>query len=149
VSGRLIFSKEDLLSPNLELHSIAKLASIFKTRKFKLELLPYKEGEIRLFKANCASCNYSTIVKWPINTTNLNTHYRNKHFNINYNNNSNSDSDSNNEENSTIESSSLNSNNINTLGSYFKSSNTIRKRPSFVFFSKEEYRNTLLFFIVN
>jgi hypothetical protein len=63
MSSRSIFSKEDLLSPNLELPSIAKLASIFKTRKFKLELLPYKEGKIRLFKANCASCNYSTIVK--------------------------------------------------------------------------------------
>jgi hypothetical protein len=88
MSSRSIFSKEDLLSPNLELPSIAKLASIFRTRKFKLELLPYKEGEIRLFKANCASCNYSTIVKWPINTTHLNNHYRNKHFNINYNNNS-------------------------------------------------------------
>jgi hypothetical protein len=134
MSSRSIFSKEDLLSPNLELPSIAKSASIFKTRKFKLELLPYKEGEIRLFKANCASCTYSTIVKWPINTTNLNNYYRNKHVNINYNNNSNLDSDSNNEENSTIESSSLNSNNINTLSSYFKSSNTIRKRPSFVFF---------------
>jgi hypothetical protein len=104
MSSRSIFSKEDLLSSNLELPSIAKLASIFKTRKFKLELLPFKEGEIRLFKANYASCNYSTIVKWPINTTNLNTYYRNKHFNINYNNNSNLDSDSNNKENSTIES---------------------------------------------
>jgi hypothetical protein len=55
--------------------------------------------------------------------------------------------DSNIEENSTIESSSLNS--INTLSSYFKSSNIIRKRPSFVFFSKEEYKSYLLSFILN
>jgi hypothetical protein len=42
MSSRSILSKEDLLSSNLELPSIAKLASIFKTRKFKLELLPIK-----------------------------------------------------------------------------------------------------------
>jgi hypothetical protein len=73
--SRPIFSKEDLLSPNLELPSIAKLATIFRTRKFTLEVLPYKENKPRLFKASCTSCNYSSIVKWPINTSNLNMHY--------------------------------------------------------------------------
>jgi hypothetical protein len=90
MSTRISFSKEDLLSSNLELPSIEYLAPIFKTRKFKLEILPYKEGEARVFKATCTSCNYNTKVKWPINTTNLNTHFKIKHFNINYSSNSNS-----------------------------------------------------------
>jgi hypothetical protein len=63
MSSRIIFSKEDLLNPNLELPSISKLASIFKSRKFKLDILPYKEGEPRLFKASCTSCTYNIIVK--------------------------------------------------------------------------------------
>jgi hypothetical protein len=142
--NRVIFSKEDLLSPNLELPSIANLASIFRTRKFRLELLPYKEGESRLFKAIYNTCNFSAIVKWPINTSNLDRHYKIKHFNIN--NSSNIEEDSTIEDSSNIESSSINTN--NTLNSYFKSSN-IRKRPSFIFFSKEEYKNYLLLFILN
>jgi hypothetical protein len=143
-SRRVIFSKEDLLSPNLELPSIANLASIFRTRKFRLELLPYKEDEPRLFKAICNTCSFSTIVKWPINTSNLNIHYKNKHFNIN--NSINIEEDSTIEDSSNIESSSINTN--NTLNLYFKSSN-LRKRPSFIFFSKEEYKNNLLSFILN
>jgi hypothetical protein len=75
MSSRTTLSKKDLLDPNLELPSIANLASIFRTRKFKLELLPYKEGELRLFKASCNSCNYSTKSKWPINTGNLTYHF--------------------------------------------------------------------------
>jgi hypothetical protein len=63
MSSRVNFSKEDLFSSNLELPSIANLAPIFKTRKFSLEILPYKEGKPRLFKASCNSCNYSTKVK--------------------------------------------------------------------------------------
>ena len=62
-SSKVNFSKEDLLSPNLELPSLASLAPIFKTRKFKLELLPYEENKPKLFKAICNSCNYSIIVK--------------------------------------------------------------------------------------
>jgi hypothetical protein len=63
MSSRVSFSKKDLLSSNLELPSIANLASIFRTRKFTLELLPYKEGEPRLFKAIYSSCSYNTKVK--------------------------------------------------------------------------------------
>jgi hypothetical protein len=63
MSSQTTLTKKDLLDPNLELPSIANLASIFRTRKFKLELLPYKEGELRLLKASCNSCNYSKISK--------------------------------------------------------------------------------------
>jgi hypothetical protein len=63
MSFRTTITKKDLLDPNLELPSIANLAPIFKTRKFKLELLPYKEGELRLFKASCNSYKYSTNYK--------------------------------------------------------------------------------------
>jgi len=143
-SNRVLFSKEDLLSPNLELPSIANLASIFRTRKFKLELLSYKEEETRLFKVTCCICSFNTIVKWPINISNLDRHYKTKHFNIN--NSINIEEDSTIENSSNIESSSINTN--NTLNSYFKSSN-LKKRPSFVFFSKEEYKNYLLSFILN
>jgi len=62
-SFKVNFSKKDLLSPNLELPSLASLAPIFKIRKFKLELLPYKENKLKLFKAIYNSCNYSIIVK--------------------------------------------------------------------------------------
>jgi len=61
--SRFSFTKEDLLSPNLELPSIAKLASIFRDRKFKLEILPYIEEETRTFKASYNSYNYSTNIK--------------------------------------------------------------------------------------
>lgn len=142
-SSRFFLSKEDLLSPTLELPSISKLASIFRTRKFILELLPYKEGEPRLFKAICNSYSYSTKVKQPINTSNLNTHYRLKHYTLNTSSTNIIDKDSTIEDSSTIESSS-----INTLNSYFKSP-SLKKRPSFVFFSKEEYKNYLLSFIIN
>ena len=63
MSSRITFSKEDLLSPNLELPSIANLASIFRTRKFILEILPFKEKELRLFKASYTSYSYNTKVK--------------------------------------------------------------------------------------
>jgi hypothetical protein len=63
MSSRISLSKQDLLNPNLELPSIANLASIFRYRKFILELLPYREEELRLFKASCNSCNYSIKVK--------------------------------------------------------------------------------------
>jgi hypothetical protein len=148
MSSRTTLSKKDLLDPNLELPSIANLASIFRTRKFKLELLPYKEGELRLFKASCNSCNYSTKSKWPINTGNLTYHFQHKHFSL-INNTINIEEDSNLEDNSNLESSSINTNTTNnTLNSYFKNSN-IRKRPSFVLFSKEEYKNNLLAFIIS
>ena len=77
-SNRTILSKEDLLSPNLELPSIKYLAPIFKDRKFNLELLSFKEGESRKFKAKCNLCNYNIITKWPINTSNLNNHFNKK-----------------------------------------------------------------------
>jgi hypothetical protein len=82
MSSRVAFSREDLLSPNLELPSIANLASIFRTRKFTLDLLPFKENKPRIFRAICSSCTFSTKVKWPINTSNLKQHYKNKHFNL-------------------------------------------------------------------
>jgi hypothetical protein len=63
MSSRISFSKQDLLNSNLELSSIANLASIFRSRKFILELLPYKEEELRLFEASYNSCNYSIKVK--------------------------------------------------------------------------------------
>jgi len=63
LSSKVNFSKEDLLSPNLELPSLASLAPIFKTRKFKLELLPYEEKKPKLFKAIYNSYNYSIKVK--------------------------------------------------------------------------------------
>lgn len=75
------FSNEDLLNPNLELPSISLLASVFKNRQFKLEILPYKDNETRDFKATCALCNYNKISKWPFNTTNLTSHFRLKHKN--------------------------------------------------------------------
>jgi hypothetical protein len=151
MSSRIIFSKEDLLKPNLELPSISKLASIFRSRKFKLEILPYKEGEPRLFKANCTSCNYNIIVKWPINTSNLEQHFNTKHFSLNINNSNNNlieGEDIIEDNNSNIESSSFSTNNTNTINSYFKTS-IIRKRPSFILFSKEDYKNYLLSFIIN
>jgi hypothetical protein len=98
-----------------------------------------------LFKAICSSCSYNTKVKWPINTTNLSTHFKVKHFNLNSSSNI-IEEDSNLEDNPTLESSSINTN--NTLNSYFKTSN-IRKRPDFIFFSKEEYKNNLLSFILS
>jgi len=63
LSSKVNFCKKDLLSLNLELPSLASLAPIFKTRKFKLELLLYEESKPRLFKAIYNSCNYSIIVK--------------------------------------------------------------------------------------
>ena len=47
LSSRVSFSREDLLSSTLELLSISNLVPIFRTRKFKVELLPYKEEELR------------------------------------------------------------------------------------------------------
>ena len=138
-SNRSIFSKEDLLSSNLELPSIKYLAPIFKDRKFNLELLPYKEKENRKFKAKCNLCNYNITTKWPINTSNLNSHFKLKHYT--YINNL--------EENSNLEeSSNIESNSTNTLNTYFKNT-TIRKRPSFMLFNKKEYKNYLLTFILN
>ena len=145
--SRVTFSKKDLLSSNLELPSIAYLAPIFKNRKFKLELLPYKEGEIRLFKASYNSYNYySTNLKWPINTSNLNIHFKSKHFNIDSsNNNNNIEEDLDNISNIDYSTSTTSN---NTLNSYFKNTN-IKKRPSFIFFSKEEYKTNLLNFIIS
>ena len=61
MSSKAIFTKEDLKNPNLELPSLSKLAGIFSTRKFTLEILPYKENEIRKFKATCNLCDYYKI----------------------------------------------------------------------------------------
>jgi hypothetical protein len=69
-----------LVNPNLELPSIEKLASIFKDRKFNLEILPFKQNEARKFRAKCNICDYSKISTWPFNTTNLNTYFKDKHF---------------------------------------------------------------------
>jgi hypothetical protein len=63
MSSRTTLSKKDLLDPNLELPSIANLASIFRNRKFKLEVLPYKENKPRLFRATYSSYSFSTKVK--------------------------------------------------------------------------------------
>jgi len=142
--SRITLSKSDLLSPNLELPSISSLASIFRNRKFKLELLPYKENELRLFKASCNSCNYSIKSKWPINTTNLNIHFNKKHFNLE---NHTIDNNLILEDNSNIENSSINTNTTNnTLNSYFSNN---KKRPSFILFSKEDYKYNLLNFIIS
>ena len=61
MSFNAIFTKEDLNNPNLKLPSLSKLASIFSTRKFTLEILPYKENKIRKFKVTYNLYNYYKI----------------------------------------------------------------------------------------
>ena len=61
MSLKFYFTKEDLRNPNLELSSISKLASIFSTKNFKLEILPFKEGENRKFLATYNLYNYNKI----------------------------------------------------------------------------------------
>ena len=74
----------------------------------------------------------------------MQAHYRTKYFNL-LNNNNTIIKDFSIKESSNIEFSSINT---NTLNFYFKSSN-IKKKPSFILFSKEEYKNYLLAFIIN
>ena len=123
---------EDLKNPNLELPSISKLDSIFSTKKFKLEILPFKEGETRKFLATYNLYNYNKISTWPFNTTNLNSHFKNKRFTY---------------LEPSINETSFNldeSSSINTISNYFSnpsSNKLVRKHPSFVLFNKEEYKN--------
>jgi hypothetical protein len=144
MASKFYFSKQDLVNPNLELPSIEKLASIFRDRKFNLEILPFKQNESRKFKAKCNLCTYTKISTWPFNTTNLNTHFKNKHFIYLEPNIEDASSASNIEETSSF----------NTLNNYFSNSSStttnklIRKRPSFMFFNKEEYKTYLLKFII-
>jgi hypothetical protein len=87
--------------------------------------------------------------KWCTNLCGARTReVRYKHFNL-LSNTISIDKDSNLEDNSNLESSSFNTSTTNnTLNSYFKNSN-LRKRPSFILFSKEEYKNNLLAFIIS
>ena len=133
MSSKFYSTKKDLRNPNLELPSISKLASIFNTKKFKLEILHFKEGENRKFLATCNLCNYNKISTWPFNTTNLDSHFKNKHFT--YIEPSIDDTSSNLEESSTI----------NTISIHFSNpsnNKSVRKRPSFVSFNKKNIRIT-------
>ena len=140
MSSKFYFTKEDLRNPNLELPSNSKLASIFNTRRFKLEILPFKEGKNRKFLATCNLCNYNKISTWPFNTTNSNSHFENKHFtyleSCIHNTSSNLDEPS----------------TINTISNYFSNPSNdrlVRKRPSFVLFNKEEYKNYPSNFVIS
>ena len=147
----LASSTKDPYSSSFILPSLENSSSIFKNRLFNRELLAYKESKKCKIKINCTSCSFSTILKWPINTTNLKRHYRNKHSSL------------------LLESSTINTtiNNTNTsLNTSFTSTNidsdsnidissnlststsNIKKRSSYALFSKEDYRRLLLNFII-
>ena len=70
-------------SIEFKLPSLENSAIIFRERLFTRELLPLEldsnNNTNNRIKVNCTSCNYSNIVKWPINTSNLKSHYNYKY----------------------------------------------------------------------
>ena len=143
-----INNKFNINSPKFKLPSLENSHIMFKNNLFTRELLPLENytitnnKKLNRIKVSCTNCDYYTKLTWPINTTNLRSHYLNKHKNlILEDNNSN-----NNIDNLSTNSSSnldINSTTSNTFNS------TIRKRPSFIFFDKIKYRELLLKFIIN
>ena len=131
MSSKFYFIKEDLRNPNLKLPSISKLATMFSTKNFKLEILPSKEGENRKFLAIYNLRNYNKISTWPFNTTNLNSYFINKYFTYL--------EPSIDEISSNLDKSSS----INTISNYFsnlRNNKLVRKRPSFVLFNKKNIK---------
>ena len=139
-------TKLDFTLPPLEVS-----ASIFKDRKFSRELLPYKEGNnnSKRIKLTCLVCGKITYSGWPINTSNLNEHFRRKHYSeVSSSNNRDSDNSDNNNDSSSIATRS----NIGSLDNYLKpssSNNSLRKRKSFTLFDNNEYKRLLTLFLVN
>ena len=134
--------KNNINSPEFELPSLDNSTDVFKNNLFIRELLPLElfninnNNKIKRIKISCTNCNYNINSTWPINISNLRTHYKNKHRNLLL--------EDNLDTISTTSSSNLDiSNNIfNTFNS------TIRKRPSFILFDKIKYRDLLLKYII-
>ena len=140
-------SNKDYNSKDFKMPPLEKSAFIFKNRLFKRELLEPIENTLRKVKVICLECNKITIVTWPINTINFINYFKNKYLNI-YSNILEKENNNNNINNSREDS----ENNINisysssNLTSFFSSN--LRKRPSYLLFNKDNYKELLLNFII-
>ena len=139
--------KVDILSSSFTLPALEDSFYLFKDNLFTRELLPLNStnSNKNRIKIDCTNCTYSTLSSQPINTTNLKSHYKHKHRNLIH---TISNIDNIEESSSSLDiNSSFSTTSSSSNSNLFNS--TIRKRPSFILFNKEEYRSFLLKFIIN
>lgn len=75
------FTKEELLSPDLELPSRECAPDAIKFNFFDWLLFPFEADKERVFKLSCTVCSKVYKMKWPFNTTTLKSHIHGRHFN--------------------------------------------------------------------